>query len=404
MMQPRNKNFSLAALRRNYTQPHTLYDELRAHDGVFFDASSQSWLVTAYAATVAILGDRRFSSRLSAGPAPAAPSPMSPLLTAIHKQMVFMDGEEHQRAQAILLAPLAQMVKKTPATIRSLIGTILGEAQQRGEIDLVKDFAAPVSRLVIAQVLGLPTDDQAELMEVERWSETFTDFTSGYLRGDIQDVHRLVEYFRQLIAAKRRAPSDDLISALINASTIFPEDDDLISNCMMIFSAGHVTSKKMFGNGIPIMMQRWDAWRQEYRTNPALPRRAGEELLRLITPTRYLIRQASEDIALDQLPGQHQIRQGQKVFLFLEAANYDPAEFPEPARFDPDRATNKHVAFGYGPHRCPGASLGRLELQLALEMLLADVQLRPKTGAAPVWNPNPNLGGYASYSALISPE
>jgi cytochrome P450 len=316
--------------------------------------------------------------------------------------MVFLDGDAHQQAQSILLAPLAQMVKKTPASIRSQVGAILADAQRTRQLDLVKDFASPVSRMVIAQVLGIPTDDHETLIQIERWSDTFTDFTSGYLRGDIKDVQRLVDYFRALIEEKRRAPGDDLISALIAAPTLFPEDDDLISNCIMIFSAGHVTSRKMFGNGIPVLMQQWDAWRQASRADEGLPRRIGEELLRMITPTRYLIRQASEDIDLSaQFPGNHQIRQGQRVFLFLEAANYDPAEFPHPAHFDPHRGSNKHIAFGYGPHRCPGAALGRLELQIAIEMLLERVDLRPKPGAEPAWDPNPNLGGYASYAALV---
>lgn len=403
MQQPANKNFSLAALRRHYSDPHKFYDELRAHDGLYFDPTSRSWLVTGYKPVVTILSDPRFSSNLGGGATPAAQSSTSFLHTAVHKQMVFMDGAQHQQAQQILLKPLAQMVKKTPATIRSLVSTILADAQHKGELDLVKDFASPVSLLVIAQVLGIPTDDQEGLLQVERWSDTFTDFTSGYLRGDIQEVNRLVEYFRNLIAAKRRSPSDDLISVLIEAHNIFPEDDDLIANCIMIFGAGHVTSKKVFGNGLPLMMSHWSRWRDSYRENTALPRLLGEEMLRMITPTRYLIRQASEDIDLsEQFPGKHQIQQGQKVFLFLEAANYDPAEFAHPAGFDPYRPTNKHIAFGHGPHRCPGASLGRLEIQIALEELLTNVTLGPKPQGVPAWNPNPNLGGYTSYTALVS--
>jgi pimeloyl-[acyl-carrier protein] synthase len=129
----------------------------------------------------------------------------------------------------------------------------------------------------------------------------------------------------------------------------------------------------------------------------------GEELLRTVTPTRYLIREAAEDVDLSSIfPGNHLIRRSQKVLLFLEAADYDPSLFSQPASFHPHRRPNKHIAFGYGPHQCPGATLARIEIQIALEELFSLSSVKSKPYTSPVWNMNPNLGGFTSNPVVFS--
>jgi cytochrome P450 len=403
MHQQANKQWGLSSLRRNYTHPHGIYDALRAHDSIYFDPLSRCWLVTGHTPIVTILSDTRFSSDLGMTTAAPAPTPAASFLhSAVSKQFVFMDGEAHRKAHNVILRPLAQIVKTMPAKLQSLVHALLQTAQQKGALDLVQDFASPVSLQVIAQVLGIPTDDREKLLRLEQCSETFANITSGYLRGNVQDIEWLVDYFRRLIAAKRRAPAEDLLSALIEAQDIFPDEDDLISTCIMVFGAGHTTTRKLLGNGIPVLMQQWNVWQEALREHATLPKLLGEELLRMITPTRYLTRQAREDVDLSpQFPGTHMIAKGEKVLLFLEAGNRDPAVFVEPAHFDPFRRPNKHIAFGFGAHQCPGAMLARAEIQIALEGLLALPGLCPQPGTEPLWNLNPNLGGYTSYRAVI---
>jgi len=390
-----SKDFNLSALRRHYTHPHELYAALRTHDSLYFDAASQCWLVTGYAPLVAILDDSRFSSRLGASASIFPPS--------VGKQMLFMDGEAHQRAQNVMLRPLARMVKSMPDDIRAYVQAILAKAEKRGEIDIVQDFASPLSLWAIAQVLGIPVSDEETLHQLERWSDTFGDVTSGYFRGKLQDIRQMEQYFRGLIATKRRAPSDDLLSAFILAHEVFSEDE-LVANCMMVFTAGRITTKKLLGDGVPLLAQQWAQLRANEQEHPkSNVKSLGEELLRLITPTRYLVREAVEDVDLSsQFPGKHQIRQGEKVLLFLEAADYDPAVFTQPTHFEPARRPNKHIAFGFGSHQCPGAALARVEIQIGLETLLATAEtLQRKPGAAPTWNPNPNLGGATSWTLLF---
>ena len=223
--------------------------------------------------------------------------------------MLFMDGDYHKRAQHAMLRPLANMAKKIPDEIRSFAHRLLLERQHIGEIDLVYDFASKISLFGIACILGIPLDDWNLLLQLERWSDTFGDLTSGYFRGDMQDITNLETYFSELIAAKRRLPADDLLSSIIEEQGAFPQEDDLVANCMMIFAAGRLTSKKVLGNGIPLLLEDWRSRREEYQGDPkAVPRLLGEELLRMVTPTRYLMRQATEDVDLSkEFQGSHLI-------------------------------------------------------------------------------------------------
>jgi len=346
--------------------------------------------VTGHKAATSILDDPRFSSNLGEN--------ADSVMASIRKQMLFMDGEEHLRAQAVMLRPLSQLVKKMPEEIRGFAQHVIEMKKQDGEMDMVSDYASAISLLAIARVLGIPSDDYELLLQLEHWSDTFGDFTSGYVRGDMKDINRLEDFFRTLITEKRDAPADDLLSSFIEAEDIFATEDDLVANCMMVFAAGRLTTKKLLGNCIPLLVSRWEEIQKEYKENPkAVTKALGEELLRFVTPTRYLIRQATEDVNLTSERSEtHLIRKGEKVLIFLEAANYDPELFSCPEKFDPWRRPNKHIAFGFGNHQCPGATMARIEIQVALEVLLSLSEIRAKPGTAPVWNPNPNLGGYAS--------
>ena len=390
---------NLLALRRHYTNPHQLYDTLRGQSALYFDSTGQCWLATGHQVITKILDDPRFLSSLG-----SASGSTSDQLSPVSRQMLFMDGQKHQQAQAVMLRPLARMVKDMPSIISKIARTAIETVQKTGEIEVVGQFASPISLLTIAHVLGIPVDDLDMLRQLEQWSDTFGDVTSGYFRGSLQDVQKLEEYFRQLIAQKRRQPGNDLLSAFIAAHDIFPEEDDLVANCMMVFAAGRITTKKLLGNGITFLVQHWQQYQEGFRADPHFVKLVGEELLRIVTPTRYLIREASEDIVFPVTSSQTQlIQRGQRVLLFLEAADYDPALFSHAGTFDPHRRPNKHVAFGFGPHQCPGATLARVETQRALEEIFTLSSLRPKPSVAPTWHANPNLGGYSLNPLIFDP-
>jgi cytochrome P450 len=393
---------SFAAMRGAYREPHPLYDRARARDGLSFDPAANCWLVTGHGAVRSILEDRRFTSdlRFAGGGRPRS-ARRTFLQDVVEKQIIFSDGADHQSAQRVILQESSRKMQVLSGSIRELAVRLLEPARRGGELDLVNDFALPYALETVCRVFGIPVDDPGRLAELARWSSTVADLTSGYLDIRMQEVTTFADYFRELVAARGDAPADDLIGAFISAAT-FDDEEDLVINCMAAFAAGRVTTQKVIGDGVPLLFPEWGAWRERVAANPGMSRRLTEELLRIVTPTRYLARHAAEDVDLSDAYGPgHLIRTGQRVVLFLEAANRDPARFPDPHDLRWERQPNPHLAFGHGAHRCPGASIARLEVQVALETLLATFQtLRPDPSAPPAWDPNPNLGGYRSYPCL----
>jgi cytochrome P450 len=392
----------MAALLGAYQTPHALYDQARARDGIAYDPAGKCWLVTDHRAVRSILEDRRFTSDLRfAGAGKARTARRTFLQDVVEKQIIFSDGADQQSAQRVILQESSRKMQALSGSIRELAQRLLEPARARGRLDLVNDFSLPYALETVCRVFGIPLDDPGRLAELARWSSTVADLTSGYLAIRMQEITLFADFFRELVAARRAAPSDDLVSAFLKAET-FDSDEDLVVNCMAAFAAGRVTTQKLIGDGVPMLFAEWGTWREMVAANPGVSRRLTEELLRFVTPTRYLGRHATEDVDLsgEWGPG-HRIGAGQRVILFLEAANRDPARFPDPHQITWDRQPNPHVAFGHGQHRCPGASIARLEIQVALETLLATFEtLGPDPDVPPAWDPNPNLGGYRSYPCL----
>ncbi|MEM7534193.1 MAG: cytochrome P450 [Chloroflexota bacterium] len=388
----------LSLLIEAYQAPHEHYHAMQAKDSIYYDAQSRSWLVTSHAAVTQILKDARFSAELNQATAQQPKKASSRRETLIQKQIIFTEGEVHQKFQGILLRKMGQICKEIPDQVRATAETLLDQVQEKETFDLVMDFAYPYSLMIIAHVLGIPANSPEQLLQLARWSDTHGHVTSSYLDVDLQDLDQLGDYFHDLLASKRQDPSDDLINTLIEAE-LFEHEDELIANCLMVLSAGRMTTAKVLANGIPLLLNQWQMYRTQLAEDPKLAERLTEELLRVITPTRYVTRHALEDVDLSgQFPGDHLIRQDDKVVLFLEAANHDPNRFPEPEQIDAKRHPNRHVAFGVGPHYCPGARLARMEIQIALKSLFTVfTELYSAPEAVPVWNTNPNLGGYDEY-------
>jgi pimeloyl-[acyl-carrier protein] synthase len=392
---------SFKGLVEGYTDPHGLYDTLRARDSVTFDAAGRCWVVTGHAAVRSILSDERFVSDPSRVAPPARrPARRSFVGDAIQKQIIFVDGPKQARVQRAVLVELARRADDLAEPLRRSAAALAERARDRGGLDLLADFATPFSMRAISLILGLP-EPEPELGErLERWSTTYADMTSGYLRMEVDDVVDLGAYFRAQVAARGGGASDDLVGAFLRDAGL-DDEEEVVIQCMMAFAAGRVTTQKLLGNGIPLLLPAWDAWRRMVEAHPASVRRLTDELLRVVTPTRYVVRFAAEDVALGENGNGPAISRGDRVALFLEAANRDPGSFCDPHALQGDRQPNPHVAFGFGAHRCPGASIARIEIQTALLALLQTIPaLHPHPTIAPTWDPNPNLGGYASYSCV----
>jgi cytochrome P450 len=219
-------------------------------------------------------------------------------------------------------------------------------------------------------MLGIPRQDHDRF---KQWSGDIANFVSAgginieVARRAQQSVLELADYFRRIVEQRRQQPQADLISALVAAEEQGDKlsEVELFSMFVQLFFAGHETTMGLIGNGLLALFRHPDQ-RQKLQHEPALIVPAVEEFLRYDSSVQRQARVASQDVKLNG----HLIRRGQYVLLFIAAANRDPAHFPDPDRLDITRSENRHVAFGYGIHFCIGASLARLEAQIALNTIL----------------------------------
>jgi len=396
---------TLQRLVEAYKDPHRLYDDLRERSEVTFDPASRCWVVTGQEPVRKILSDGRFVSEVALALPEMRRSPRRTFASdAIQKQIIFVEGPKQGRVQRAVLTELARRSDALTPPLQACAAALAERARERGEFDLVRDYAIPFTMEAISLVLGTPVGSPEEMERLERWSSSFADITSGYLHAKMEDVVQLGDYFRAQVAARGGTPSDDLIGAFMRDGGL-DDEDDVVIQCMMAYAAGRVTTQKLLSDGFPLLFPEWGAWRELVRTTPSALRRLVEELLRLVTPTRYVVRYATEDVQLadaDDAPGVR-VKRGERVVLILEAANRDADAFPAPHELKADRQPNPHVTFGFGPHRCPGANIARVEITVALQALLDSLaEIRPHPSQAPDWDPNPNLGGYSSYRCLCS--
>ena len=355
--------------------PYPALARLRALDPVHWSESLDAWALTRYDDVKAAINDDRFSAnrvRRQTDTGPAAPG----LRQLLARWVVFTDPPTHTRLRALMnKAFTSREIAALEPRIRAIVDDLfdgLATTRADGSFDLIRDIAFPLPVMVIADVLGVPRSDHAQL---KVWSDELATFVGTsvimddrHLRAE-RGISDLAAYFRGHIIERRARPRRDLLSRLIQAEDAgkFLDDDELVANCIMLLFAGHETTTNLIGNGALALMRTPGAW-AAVRDQPALVPSLVEEALRYDGPIMALGRVAARDT---ELRGKT-IRGGDKVFCFVNAANRDPDQFPEPDRFDVRRTTNRHVTFGFGIHFCIGAPLARLEGKLAFERLLGD--------------------------------
>jgi cytochrome P450 len=249
-----------------------------------------------------------------------------------------------------------------------VVDTLLDQALDAGEGDLVELVAKPLPLMVFGTWLGIPSSD---LLLVIDWVDILGSLEDPEYVTDPDTGTRarteLFDYFTKLIEERRAAPRDDLISALVTAQ---PGGaplrlDELLPYLLLVMFAGNDTTRSLVSWTAVTFSDLPDQWNALCST-PELVPSAIEELLRWSTPIYCMRRTATNDF---ERHGQH-VRTGEKVVLWWPAGNRDPDAFPDPARFDIARSPNKHLSFGWGPHFCLGAHLARLELATLLRRMI----------------------------------
>ncbi len=282
--------------------------------------------------------------------------------------LIGIDPPEHGRHRGIVSRGFTpRRISDLEPRIRKMADELVSSFEQRGECELMEDFANPLPVSVIAELLGL---DPARHDDFKRWSTTLI---VGSTRGERSAVPRL-EMFREfraymasVVEERKREPADDLISILVHAGggEGVLDTQQVISFASLLLAAGSETTTNLIGSAMQTLAEHPETL-ERVRADPSLVPQVVEEMLRYDSPIQMLMRATTQPVELGGQP----IPQGSMMMLLLGAANRDERRFPEANRFDIDRDTNGHVGFGFGNHFCLGASLARLEGKIALETLL----------------------------------
>jgi cytochrome P450 len=280
--------------------------------------------------------------------------------------MLGMDDPEHRRYRAIVSTAFRQKVlaQWEQELLVDVANELIDAFAERGSADLVREFNFPFPTKVISGILGLPREDYRQF---QRWTTAILSFFTK-LDEAIVASQEVKEYMSVILAERRRAPREDLISELAQAELDGERlsDEEIFSFLRLLLPAGVETTYRATGNMLFSLLSNSDQL-EAVRSDRELIPQAIEESLRLETPLLNITRLATKDAEV----GGALIPAGSTVMLMLAAANRDEARYPDPDNYDVLRASPKpHISFGHGPHACLGTHLARLEMRVALNLLL----------------------------------
>jgi hypothetical protein len=289
-------------------------------------------------------------------------------VTAEVPLLITTDRPRHTQLRALVSRAFTpRRIALLEPRIRAIARELLDDVKGRREFDLVREFSGPLPTIVIAELLGVPAEDQEWFKEK---STAVAQFDPSAPRDDaaMGPAIELGSYLAEVLAARRREPRDDLLSALL-AAEIDGErlsDVELIGFGFLLLVAGNETTTNLISNAA-ILLDRHRDQRRLLLEDPGRIPGAIEEFLRFDSPVQGLARTTAAPVSLHGVT----MPEGSKVLLLFGSANHDERAIPDADRFDVLRAPNPHVAFGFGAHFCLGANLARLEARVAFEELLA---------------------------------
>jgi cytochrome P450 len=369
---PRYDLYSHEFRQSTYETYARMRSESPVHRQPGLDGETPIWFVTRHDDVVALLTD---NERFVLDPALAlTPDELAALREGgpeldprVNENLLSKDGADHRRLRRLVTKAFTpRIVEGLRPRIGEIAEELIDRVADRGHMELVDDFAFPLPITVIAELLGIPVEDQRRFRE---WSSTFV---TPAMTPELQEQARrhtdeFVAYLDDLFAGRRTEPTDDLVSALVRAEDEGDHltENELYSMVVLLIVAGHETTVSLIANAVLALLSNPDQL-VELRADPSLLPSAVEELLRYDSPVeRGITRWAAADVEL----GGRLISRGDFVIPVLGSANRDGERFPAADELHLARADGRHVGFGRGPHFCLGAPLARLETEIALETL-----------------------------------
>ncbi|MBP3960953.1 cytochrome P450 [Gemmata sp. G18] len=386
---------------RYVADPHTYYARLRqtapVQRAVLPDGQAV-WLLTRYADVEAVFTDPRMvkDPRSACSPEQLARMPIRPESTRYARtNMLSRDPPDHTRLRRLVSKAFTpRMVEQLRPRVQAIADALLDAVADRGEMDVIDEYAFPLPITVIAEMLGIPAADRDQFRE---WSDAILTAIPPQPATPeaVAALEGLARYLGDRFEDRRRAPAEDLITGLVQAEEAGDKlsKDELQGMAYVLLVAGYETTANLIGSGVLALLEHPDQLAR-LRADPALMPSAVEELLRFTSPVKTsTVRYAAADVSVADVV----IPKGEMVLVIITAANRDPARFPSPDTLDITRPDNKHLAFGHGIHYCLGAPLARLEGEIAFGTLLRrlpDLRLGV-AGETLTWRPSFGLRGLA---------
>jgi cytochrome P450 len=363
--------------------PHDLFTVHRREAPVFWHAPTAHtpdgegfWSVATYAETLQVLRDPVTFSSVTGGARPFGGTVLQDLPIA-GQVLNMMDDPRHTQIRRLVSSGLTpRMIRRVEDDLRARARRLLDRIKAGVAFDFVVDIAAELPMQMICILLGVPEADRHWLFEaVEPGFDFGASRTASMPKLNVEDAgSRMYAYGQELIARKRDEPTDDMLSAVANATIDDPDapglsDAELYLFFHLLFSAGAETTRNAIAGGLLALAEHPDQWRR-LRDDLGLLPTAVEEIVRWTSPSPSKRRTATHAVVL----GGQSIEAGQKVLVWEGSANRDTKVFDRPDDFDISRKPNPHLGFGQGVHYCLGANLARLELRVLFEELLPRFQ------------------------------
>lgn len=283
------------------------------------------------------------------------------------KMLISEDPPDHTRLRGLVnKAFTPKIVAEMEGRIREVTRGLIDAVAERGEFDLIDDLAIPLPVTIIAEILGVEPERQADF---KKWSGSVvaSKATQEELEAHELLMQDFIDYFGKVIEERHKEPKNDIISLLVRAEedeeALTP--DELITFALLLLVAGNETTTNLIGNMMSALLAHPDQL-QSVRNDPSRITNTVEEALRYDAPVQFLFRRATEDV---EIAGTS-IPKDSVVLPIFASANRDGRKYPDGERFDITRNTQGHMAFGHGIHFCLGAPLARLEGAIALEAML----------------------------------
>jgi cytochrome P450 len=395
MISTAKTNWESALVSPEFLQdPYPLLQQMREQEPVYWSDSIGGWILTRYDDIMATFKDTEsFSNEGRLGKAveylpPEKRAKYKPFEDHYAtKGLLHSDPPDHTRMRNVIVKDFTpNVVEQMRPNIQSVVNHLIEEAEKNGGMDVIPEFASALPVGVIAEILGVPRSDRHLF---KRWTDMILGFqgvnkpSEGDLTRAQDGLQEIRPYLTNMIEERRKQPRKDLMSKFVTAMTDEGRisESELINTCVTLFTAGHETTLSLISSTIFTLLSHPEQLAL-LRKNPDLLKSTIEESLRFESPVSRQTRLMKQDAALNGKA----LKKGQLVFQMLNAANRDPAYFKDPDTFNIRRENNRHIAFGFGPHFCIGATLARTEAFIAVGTLIQRFPNLRLVDAKPDWD------------------